>query len=124
MRAVSAFARAKGIDCKVRGTQLIIEGEAFTTKEMNNLPHDLSIENAKVVAVEDGTAFQGRHAYLSNYHPCKITWDNKEYHCSEQMFQYTRAIENDQGGVARKIYETQDLKVIISLSKQIKDTPT
>ena len=109
MRAVSAFARSKDIDCKVRGIKIIVDGQAYTHGEMKNLPYDLSIEAAKVIQVEDGTAFQGKHAFLSNHHPCKIVWDNKEYTSSEQMFQYTRAIENDEGGVARKIYETSVL---------------
>ena len=124
LRAISGFARAQDIDCRIRGTKIIVDGIAFTHSEMSKLPYDLSIANAKVIEVEDGTAFQGKHAYLSNHHPCKIVWDNKEYSSSEKMFQYTRAVENDEGGMARKIYETNDLKTIQTLAKQIKDSPT
>ena len=123
LRAVSAFARSKGINSRVRGDKIIVDEKVYSHKEMKNLPYELSIVNAKVIEVEDGTAFQGRHAFLSNHHPCKITWEGKDYHCSEQMFQYTRAVENDEGGVARRIYEATDLKTVITLSKLIKDSP-
>ena len=41
LRAVSAFARSKGIDSRVRGTKIIIDGKGYTHKEMSNLPHNL-----------------------------------------------------------------------------------
>ena len=123
LRAVSAFARSKGIDSRVRGTKIVVDGKDYTHKEMSNLPYNLSIENAKVIEVEDGVAFQGKHAYLSSHYPCTIKHEDKVYHCSEQMYQYTRATENDEGGVARRIYEETDLKEIMKLGKLIKDSP-
>ena len=109
LRAVSAFPKSQGIDSKVRGTNIIIDGKAYVHKDMEALPHDLTMEKAKVVEVEDGIAFQGKHAFLSNHHPCTIKCDDN-INCSEQMYQYTCAIENEEGGVARKIYNESDRK--------------
>ena len=123
MRDVGAFARSKGIDSRIWGTTIVVDGKAYTHKEMGTLPYELSIENAKVIKVENGVAFQGKHAFLSNHHPCNIRHEDKVYNCSEQMFQYTRATENDEGGVAQRIYAETDLKEIMRLSKLITDSP-
>ena len=90
---------------------------------MKDLPYNLSLENAKVIEVEDGTAFQGKHIYLSNHFPCTIKYQDKVFNSSEQEYQYKRAIENNEGGVARRIYVEKDLKEITKLSKLIKDSP-
>ena len=44
---------------KVRGTKIIFDGKAYAHKDMEALPHNLSMEKAKIVEVEDGIAFQG-----------------------------------------------------------------
>ena len=123
LRAISAFARSKGIDSRIRGTTIIVDSKAYAHKEMKDLPYNLSIGNAKVFEVEDGTAFQGKHAYLSNHFPCTIKYQDKVFNSSEQEYQYTLAIENNEGDVARRIYAEKDLKEITKLSKLIKDSP-
>ena len=123
LRAVSAFARSKGIDAKMKGQKIVVDGKAYTYEEMSDLPHNLSIQAAKLVEVEDGVAFQGKHAFLSNHHPCDIKIGDKYFNTSEKAYQHTRAVECDSGGVAHQIYKQTDLKEIIRLSKMIKDTP-
>ena len=76
---------------------------------------------AVVNTIMEGTvsqifAFQGKHAYLSNHHPCTIKHHDKTFSSSEQEFQYTRATENNEGGVARKIYVENDVKEITKLA--------
>ena len=96
MRAISAFAKSQGIDSKMRGPKIVIDGKASTYGELKHLPHNLTIERAKVIEVEDGVAFQSKHAFLSSHYPCTIKVDDKIYNCSEQLFHYTRAIENNE----------------------------
>ena len=69
MRAVSAYAKSKNADSNVKGTKLVIDGQAYSYQEMKDLPHGLSIEAAKTIEVEDGVAFQ------TNIHFCRITID-------------------------------------------------
>ena len=66
----------------------MIDGKAYSYLEKSNLPHNLSIQVAKLVQVEDGVAFQGKHALLSNHHPCRIHKDGKDFSSSEQQFHF------------------------------------
>ena len=122
MRAISAFAKSQGIDCKMKGNKIIVDGKAFAFSELGNLPHELSIEKAKTIKVEDGIAFQGRYSYLSNHHPCTIKSDDKVYNCSEQMYHFTRAIENNEGGVAQQILKETELAEMMRLGRKVKET--
>ena len=50
-RAIYAYAKSKGVDVKMKGSQLVIDGDKYSYGE--DLPRDLSIENAKTVVVKD-----------------------------------------------------------------------
>ena len=123
LRAINAYARSKGLDTKMKGAKILIDGKAYSHDDIVNLAHNLSMEAAKLVEVEDGVAFQGKYAFLSNRHPCDIQIDDKRYNSSEKAYQYTRAVECDNGGVAHQIYQQNDIKEITRLSKLVKDTP-
>ena len=97
MRAISAFAKSQAIDSKMRGTKIVVDGKAYSYGELGTLPHNLTIERAKVIEVEDGTAFQGKHAYLSSHYPFTIKDGDKEYSSSEQMFHYGRGMRTKKG---------------------------
>ena len=79
MRCIYATGKSRGIDVKLRGSIIVIDGVKFTNKDIQNLPKGLSICEIKIVATKDGVAFQSHHAYLSNMYPCKIMYDGVEY---------------------------------------------
>ena len=56
--AISRFAKSKDIDVKVKGDKLIIDEKVFKHEDLDDLPHRLSIEKAKMIPVCDGWAFQ------------------------------------------------------------------
>ena len=68
----------------MKGLRIIIDSKAYTHDDIKNLPHNLSMEAAKLTEVEDGITFQGRHAFLSNHHPCEIEIGDKKYDSSEK----------------------------------------
>ena len=122
MRAINAFAKSQEIDSKMKGTKLVIDSKAYSYAELKDLPYDLSIERAKTIEVEDGVAFQSRHSILSNHHPCTIRDGDKVYNSSEQMYHYTRAIENEEGGVAKQIMRESNAGKIMRLGKLVKES--
>ena len=61
-----AAGKAQGLDIKLRGTTLIIDGVKLTYRDIENLPYGLSMESVKIISVPEGLAFQSHHAYLSN----------------------------------------------------------
>ena len=55
-----AYARSIDVDSKLKGYSLIIDGVRYKYEDIDKLPHDLSLENAKIIEVQDGFAFQSR----------------------------------------------------------------
>ena len=79
LRCLAASARAKGLKAQQKGKALILEGQRYAYAEIDNLPHEISLENAKIVKTEDGVAFQGKHAYLSNLAPAPFVDNGTGY---------------------------------------------
>ena len=64
--------KLKDIDFHLQGSELIVDKRPFLNINMKDLPHRLSIEAAKMVEIEDGLAFQSKHAPLLNLYLCDI----------------------------------------------------
>ena len=116
-RAIYAYAKAKGLDVKMKGSRLVVDGVRYNHNE--KLPHNLSIQNAKTVQVQDGIAFQGPHAIYSNLHPCEFTYENRNHKSSEQALQYKKAEICKQEHVAKQIMDTDDAYEAMNLGKKL-----
>ena len=60
MRWVYALAKQERVQAYLRGNDLIIDGKKFSHGELCNLPHNLSLERAKTIVLENGIAFEGQ----------------------------------------------------------------
>ena len=79
MRCIYAVGKSKGLDIKLRGKVLVIDGIKFTYNDIGALPYDLSMESAKTIKVEDGYAFQSHHSFLSNMFLTNILYEGVNY---------------------------------------------
>ena len=68
-------------------SKLVIDDKVYKFEDIDELPHGLTLEKAKIIATSDGWAFQSHHAFLSNMHPSKFEVDNKEYKTNEHYYQ-------------------------------------
>ena len=76
---------------QVRGRARIIDDKRHTHDDLNDLLFDLSLENGKIVETEDGTAFQGKHAYLSNLADCQLVEGEEDFQSAEQYILINKA---------------------------------
>ena len=53
--------KGSGLKAQHKGNALILEGHQYTYSEKGDLPHDISLEKAKMVQTADGLAFQEEH---------------------------------------------------------------
>ena len=83
LRCLAASAKSKGLNAQQKGKALILEGQRYTYSEINDLPHGISLENAKLVKTADGVAFQGEYAYLSNLAHAPFVDGEDGYKCAE-----------------------------------------
>ena len=54
LRCIFAAGKAQGLDIKLKGNILVIDGIRLTYKDINNLPYGLSMEAVKIIKVNDG----------------------------------------------------------------------
>ena len=107
LRCLNAYAKSMNIDSKYKGDAIVVDGVRYTHVDIGTLPHDITLEHAKVVKVQDGYAFQSEHAFLSSLYHCDFTFKNQKYHSSEQALHHVRADENNQPELASQILETK-----------------
>ena len=73
-----------------KGKALIIDGQRYSYDDIGDLPHNLSLENAKIVQATDSVVFQGKHAYLSNLAYSPFVDNGEDFRCSEQYIHIGR----------------------------------
>ena len=120
LRCLNAYARSMNLDSKFRGDAIIVDGIRYTHEDINKLPHEISLENAKIVEVQDGYAFQSEHAFLSSLYHCEFSFNDQKYHSSEQALHHVRADDNNQLELASKILETKTSREAMDLGKKVK----
>ena len=86
LRCIYAAGRAQGIDIKLRGNTLIIDGIRLTHKDIDNLPYGLTMESVKIIPVTEGFAFQSHHAYMSNMYVTDIKYEGDTYITAEHLY--------------------------------------
>ena len=79
---IYAVGKSKGLDIKLRGNIVIIDGIRFSYNDIGNLPYDLSMETVKIIDVTDGVAFQSEYVFLSNMYKTDIVYEGNTYKTS------------------------------------------
>ena len=86
LRCIFAAGKAQGLDIKLKGNVLIIDGIRLTYKDIDHLPYNLSMESAKILKVHDGYAFQSHHGYMSNMFMVNIKYEGETYKSAEHLY--------------------------------------
>ena len=120
LRCLAAFARSQDIQAKVKGDKLVIDEKVYRYDDIDELPHGLSLEKSKIIAVNDGWAFQSHHAFPSNMYPSKFEVDNKVYKTNEHYYQSKCAAFHNDPILEKKIIKAKDGYEAKKLAKKIK----
>ena len=108
MRCIYAAGKAKGINIKLKGANVVIDGIKYGHSDIHNLPKGLSIKQVKIVATKDGTAFQSHHAYLSNMYPCVINYEGTKYKSAEHLYYAEMARHHNRLDLVNDIINAKD----------------
>ena len=109
-----------GIDSKLRSDTIIVDGTRYTHAEISKLPHEITLENAKIVEVEDGYAFQGEHTFLLSLYEVEIDFINRKHKSAEHAFHHTRADDNGQPEIAEQIFKAKTSRIAMAIGNRIK----
>ena len=86
-----------------RGSTIIVAGQSFNYDEINNLPFDISLENAKMVKTPDGLAFQSPHAVFSNLYKCPMKYEGQNFDSTERAYYSKMCIISDNMALHRRV---------------------
>lgn len=123
LREIAKYAEEHGYKSKVSGNKLIVNGETYLPHELDLLPNDILPERVKTRRRGNGIAFQGETAYFSNFYPCQVVFEGLKFNCSEQAYQYTKAIAVNKEGSAHKIKMLSDPQEIKHKGDKLPTTP-
>ena len=121
MQHICNLAKIKNMNAKMKGEALIIDGKRYTQADLQHLPNNLSLSEAKTLPVKNGIAFQGPESYMSNMFPCSIQIQGTEFNSAEQAFCHFKATEHGHQPSAEKILATTDPFAALKIAKGIKE---
>ena len=108
LRCIYAAGKTKGLDIKMKGNALLIDGIKFTYKEIENLPYGLTMEPVKILEVKDGFAFQSHHSFLSNMYKTDIVYEGETYKTAEHLYTAEFVKHHDRVDMIKDIFDTED----------------
>ena len=108
LRCIFAAGKAQGLDIKLRGNVLIIDGLRLTYKDIDHLPYGLSMKSVKILKLEDGHAFQSHYAYLSNMYMTDIKYEGETYKSAEHLYTAEFARHHDKLDLIPTILQAED----------------
>ena len=113
--------------CRMEGSKIIINGKRYSRNDIHNLPDDLSGYNVSSKTDDHTVGFFGELNPFSNFHKCSFTYNEVEYHCSEQFIQHQKAIHCNDTSAAKMILQASSAWECKRLSRSIRepseDTP-
>ena len=104
---------------KLDGDTLIIQGTKYTASTIHLLPPDLIGFQASSKCDDKTIAFFGELNSLSNFHPCRFSVGNEEYHSSEQYIQQKKALFFGDETTAKRIMAANTAFDCLQISKNV-----
>ena len=124
LRAISALAKSKGMDSKVRGNSLFVDGRRYGYGDVSRLPEGLSIAEAKTISVDGGKGigFQSKHSVFSNMSECHIVYDGYDFDSAEEVYQYRKVKECGSREDVQRVLVAEDAHKAKQVGGSVKET--
>lgn len=121
VRDIATLAKRKGIPgLKVHGDGLIYNNCKYKHEDLDLLPPDISLSQAKSREEESGIYFQGEASPYSNFYNARFSDEQGQvFENVEQAYQYKKALFHGKLLIADKIGSTRNPYEIKRLAKQL-----
>lgn len=106
LKRVTKTAKELGLESKVAGNKVFVDGQSYTSSELDLLPSCLNRCCAQEKWVQGGLAFRGEKSVFSNFFARPFVIDGCKYISVEQYLQYSKATYYEKSALARKILMT------------------
>lgn len=123
LRELVKFINKKPNDkAAIESGSLRLNDQFIEPNHLNDLPDEYHPRNVQILEVEDeGLAFVGEWAYLSNMYRCPVFYNDLEFTSSEQAFQFMKADYHGNVSNAKKILHLEDPFEIKKVGGSIQD---
>lgn len=115
-RTIIKLAKEQKIPASGGLNKITVNNITYTHKNLDCLPSGLTLEDAKVVKVKGGYAFQSEHAWPSNFYPSPIEIEGIPFPTVEHAYHYSRAMRHNDSHSATLILRTKNPKNVKKLS--------
>ena len=122
MRSINGYAKSVGMDTKIKGTSLIVEGKKYNLDELDCVPEKITITKAKNIETNGSIIFQGHHSFMSNMAKSEIVYEGIQFNSAETAFQYKKAKLCNKNEEAKLIQRMDDPYMVKRACKNIKET--
>ena len=113
-------ARLENKKCSIIVDKLILDGKMYTIDKIDQVPLKPSPRTNATKTTEDIVLFYGKASPLSNFYPAKITVATKEYNCSEQCYQHSKAEFFGDDVTSKKIKAEKDPVEQMKLGRNVR----
>lgn len=103
----------------MQGNKITVNNITYTHRNLDWLPAGVTLEDAKMINVKGGLAFQLEHAWVSNFFPTKIELEGLVFDSAEHAYQYTCAPKLKASSLAKIILRAKTGKIAKSLGYQV-----
>lgn len=105
-RMIVKLAKSKKIPASASNSKLTVNNVTYSHKNLDCFPEGCRPEDAKILKVKGGLAFQSKYAWLSNFYPCKLEIQGQRFVSAEQAYQFTKASRLGDSHLATMIIRT------------------
>lgn len=106
LKNINESAKKQGIESRIVGNKLSLNGKIFTSADLDGLSDDLIEGAAQIKEVKGGLAYRGEAAFLSNFYPASFSIDDHEFANVEQFYQYKKCLTLGEINMAAKNLRT------------------
>ena len=122
MRAVALLCKWKNINDRLHSDSIVINGRKFTEHQLDSLPPDLTLADAKTIKTDKGILFQSEHSFLSSFHEAPFKYKEAIHKTVEHGYNHERAIEGKRPDLAKLITEAVTPQEAKRLGKLVPET--
>lgn len=122
LKQLAAGAKSLGHDTKISGNRLAIGTQRYSLEELPAIDKKIVDASKQELLLEKGIAFKGPKSIFSNFFPAPLVIDDTEFANVEQYHQFTKATQNVDDHLARKIMLKDDPHYCKLIGKRVETT--
>ena len=113
-------ARSKKMKATLNKDKLIVGGKTYQLETLDSLPEEIQPKTLATRETEHLVLFYGQDSCYSSFYPSQFMIDGTNFVCSEQYYQYNKALRLGNNDIAEQIMKTDKAAEHHRLGKKLR----